>query len=536
MDSPPEFMRADSSISGQNMQYMGEEGLHLLHSAIAIGASYDSSERFPPPRCHPQTRKTVFEIILAWLNNTHMGPKILWLNGDAGCGKSAVSQTVAEYCAQSGQLGATFFFSHWRGDLSNGRLLFPTIAYKLANLIPALRAPISQAIQSDISILTRSLEVQVQKLIVEPFRSVPPPPAPILIVIDALDACTGDEMQHRILTLLARLLIVHRLPLCLLISSRPLSHLTATFDTPAFLKLSTRLPLDVFSSDTDVRTFLHSELTAIRHARPGVAPDPWPSDTALELLVQCSAGHFLFPATVVKYLSNSPHPAERLVEILVVAANAANAGLPLPPLDQLYHQILSGAPDPAALLRVLGPALVLHTPLPVPQLDLLLHAPPVYTTLQPVSGLVDAPSPPRPGAVRIPQHSTTEFLVDARRALHFFVERGRHHAAVARGCIRYLGECLDGAQGLDLIAYQYVRRQWTAHLAQAKPERELLDELGETRFVYSRVPAEVRAVIAWLQNIPSTPTHKDLLRLWEGWARDMDLSMAKRKQRADSMS
>ncbi|KAJ7199762.1 hypothetical protein GGX14DRAFT_699737 [Mycena pura] len=511
-------------------QYTGDDGLYLLHSAIAIGASHDSIERSPPPRCHPQTRKVVFEIILAWTKNAIRGPRIMWVHGEGGSGKSAISQTVAEYCAHSRQLGASFFFAHNRGDLSNGRLLFPTIAYKLASTIPGLRAPMSRAIQADTSILTQSLEVQVQKLIIEPFRMVRHPPTPTLIVIDGLDACEDAEMQHRILTLIGQLVVIHRLPLCFFITSRMQPAIQATFDSPVFRKVSARIPLDVFISHDDIRTFLCSEFAGIRqyHAPAMVGiPDPWPSADVIELLVHKSGGRFLYPSTVVKYVDDPRgRPAERLVEVVVAAASPPDAlADPQSSLDELYHHILSGGGDPAALLRALGPLAMLYTPLPQHELELLLGASRGELTLalDGVRALVDLPQSPAHCA-RVAQTSTTEFLTDLPRALQFWVDAGAHHAVLARGCIRYLVEYLDGAEDVNLAMYQYVRRMWTKHLANASPVPPLLEELCEPRFVFSRMPYEVKAVIAWLQSIPNVPA--ELLCLWQGWQAEMQSSSA----------
>jgi hypothetical protein len=404
----------------------------------------------------------VFEIILSWTNNALHGPRVLWVHGEAGSGKSAISQTVAEYCAQSGQLGATFFFSHGKGDLSDGRLLFPTIAYKLAGAMPGLRAPLSRAIQANTSILTQSLEAQVQKLIVEPFNTIRHPPIPTLIVIDGLDACESAEMQHRILTLIAQLIVVHRLPLCFFITSRLQPHLQVTFDTPVYRKISNRIPLDVFISDTDVRNFLRSEFATIRQyhqqAMAGI-PDPWPSEDVIELIVQKSGGQFLYPATVLKYVDdNSRRPAERLTEIVVAAVSASAS--PWSPTDQLYHHVLSTSPNPAALLRILGPLVVLYAPLPPKELEMLIGAGPgeVAATLRDMHALVDVPDPHASSpsqTVRIPQPSTTEFLVDIHRSLPFWIEPGKYHAEVTRGCIRYIGDFMDNAEHLDLCVILY---------------------------------------------------------------------------------
>ncbi|KAJ7110596.1 hypothetical protein C8R44DRAFT_856875 [Mycena epipterygia] len=504
-------------FNGQGTQYIGEDGLYILHSAIAIGASYDSIERYPPPRCHPQTRKVVFEIILAWLNNSLHGPRVLWVHGPAGSGKSAISQTVAEYCAQSGQLGATFFFSHGKGDLSDGGLLFPTIAYKLAGAIPAMRAPLSRAIQANTGILTQSLEVQAQKLIVEPLSTISRSQIPTLIVIDSLDACDGDDTQNRILALLGHLIVVHRLPLCFFLTSRGYPHIQATFDSPVFRKLSNRIPLDVFTSDSDVRNFLRSEFASVRHAHhhamAGI-PDPWPSEDVVELLVRRSGGNFMYPATVLRYVDDaSARPAERLVEVVVAAASTESSAHS--PTDELYDHILTSSPR-AAPLRVLGPLTALYAPLPPRELGLLLGADADELHGEPTVLAATAP------LMRLAHPSVREFLLDPRRARRFWVDPRAAHAEVAHGCIRYICEYMDGTEGLDLASYQYIRRKWVRHLAHAEPSASLLDALRERRFVYSRVPPEVRAVLEWLQSIPEAP--RDVVQLWRGW--EAELRMA----------
>ncbi|KAJ6554863.1 hypothetical protein B0H19DRAFT_1154653 [Mycena capillaripes] len=502
--------------------YSGEDGLHLLHSAIATGASYDSIQRHPPPRCHPETRKAVFEIILSWTQHALDGPRVLWAHGEAGSGKSAISQTVSEYFAQTGQLGATFFFCHSKGDLSDGRLLFLTLAYKLAAALPSLRAPLSNAIQANPAILTHALEAQVQKLIIEPFYTIHQPLIPTLVVIDGLDACESTEMQVQILRLIAQLIVVHRLPLCFLITSRLQPHLQAAFDTPVYRTLSTRIPLDVFSSDLEVRAFLRSEFATIQqyhqHTVAGI-PDPWPSEEVMEFIVQKCGGQFLYPATVLKYVDgNTERPAERLTKLVAAAASAQAAALS--PTDQLYHHVLSTCPDPAALLRILGSLVVLYAPLALRELEMLIGSKPRHVSdiLRDMHALVDVPDSGSSSAqetLHIAQPSTMEFLVERDRALQFWIDTGKYHAEIARGCIRYLRDFMDNVEHLDLTLYQYTRRNWTRHLSEAIPSPELLNDLRRPRFLYSRVLFEVQAVIAWLKTIPNSP--HDVLRLWENW-------------------
>ncbi|KAF7303853.1 NACHT domain-containing protein [Mycena indigotica] len=492
------------------MQYNGFDGLFLLHSAIVIGAAHDSVERQPSPRCHPQTRKVVFEIILAWTKNAQRGPRVMWVHGEGGSGKTAISQTVAEYCAHTGQLGASFFFSYNKGDLSDGRKLFLTLAYKLAHAIPALRIPISRAIQYDTTILSDSPEVQAEKLIIEPFQTTHHPPVPTLVLIDGLDACEGDDMQQRILAIIAQLVVVHKLPLFFFITSRVSTTIQTAFDSTMVRKVSTTIPLDVFTSDEEVRTFLRSEFASIRHYHAPVMttiPEPWPSTDVVELLVNKSGGQFLYPSTVVKYV-NDPrgNPAERLVEVVVAAAGQSN----LSPTDHLYHHILSNGVglvgDPSSVLHVLGPLACLYAALPPNDLALLLGI--------------------SPGEISevLGNAATIEFLTDLNRAGHFWVDLGVHHAELASGCIRYIDQHLDGLEGINLALYQYTRRRWTKHLDNAIPTVALLEQLSNPRFVYSRVLPEIEIVISWLQRIPDISG--DLLYLWQRWATEQLLQQS----------
>jgi len=65
---------------------------------VSMGASYISQERDPPPRCLPGTRSEVLEKIDTWVKAGVESTRILWLQGPAGAGKSAIAQTVAETC------------------------------------------------------------------------------------------------------------------------------------------------------------------------------------------------------------------------------------------------------------------------------------------------------------------------------------------------------------------------------------------------------------------------------------------------------
>ena len=91
------------------------EGLHTLRLGVSLGAVHDSSERFPPPNCHPDTRKAVREIILDWIHSESSTSSFFWLYGSAGAGKTAILQAIAEFLCSTPESdenfgGSLFFF------------------------------------------------------------------------------------------------------------------------------------------------------------------------------------------------------------------------------------------------------------------------------------------------------------------------------------------------------------------------------------------------------------------------------------------
>ena len=133
-------------ISGPLSEYpyrWPNKGLRDLKLAVSLGAIHDSAERYPPPNCHPDTRKAVRQIILDWIHSESLESFFFWLYGPAGAGKTAICQAIAEFlCSTSGSgqiFGGSFFFSRGKKGRDEGHYLFSTIAYQLALKVPGLR-------------------------------------------------------------------------------------------------------------------------------------------------------------------------------------------------------------------------------------------------------------------------------------------------------------------------------------------------------------------------------------------------------------
>ena len=63
--------------------------------------------RYPPPNCHPDTRKADRQIILDWIHG-ESSSSLFWLYGPAGVGKTAILQAIAELLCSSSESGQNF--------------------------------------------------------------------------------------------------------------------------------------------------------------------------------------------------------------------------------------------------------------------------------------------------------------------------------------------------------------------------------------------------------------------------------------------
>jgi hypothetical protein len=71
---------------------------------------------------------------------------IFWLNSLAGIEKSTIVCTVAQYYFDKGCLGASFFFSQGKRDVSCASKFVTSIAVQLAISIPALHQYVSDTV------------------------------------------------------------------------------------------------------------------------------------------------------------------------------------------------------------------------------------------------------------------------------------------------------------------------------------------------------------------------------------------------------
>ena len=328
-----------------------------MHNQCTLTAQFDSKERFNTPQCAESTRQAILKQIKDWANNDSKASKLFWLHGGAGAGKSALAQSLAEQLKDS-ILAASFFFFRLEASRNNGDMLVPTLVQQLIASFPEIKKLVLEQLRKNQGIFSKSREQQMKVLFIDPLvnlqRRNTEPNAPMeaethprLIIIDGLDECKDQEIQCDILQVIAKAIPNLPYPFRFFVTSRPEAHLVRSFDNnPAIKKVSvTRYDLSRDSdANRDIRTFLNQEFEKLRSGHP-VAKylQDWPKEDDITALVDRSSGHFVYPATVIRYIGSPNHrPDDRLGIVLGLSPGRAyDRDRPFAQLDTLYTHILN---------------------------------------------------------------------------------------------------------------------------------------------------------------------------------------------------
>ncbi|KAJ7794027.1 hypothetical protein B0H14DRAFT_3159306, partial [Mycena olivaceomarginata] len=133
-----------------------------------------------------------------WALSTNPKTTILWLYAPQAQENLLSCKLLQANFRMPGDSVVASFSKRSHASRGNGKTLFATIAYQLALGVPWLRTPILKTAENDPSIVVRSIETQMQKLISEPCRAYGNRD-PVAILIDGLDECEGHNIQQGIL-------------------------------------------------------------------------------------------------------------------------------------------------------------------------------------------------------------------------------------------------------------------------------------------------------------------------------------------------
>ncbi|KAJ7511433.1 hypothetical protein B0H11DRAFT_871593 [Mycena galericulata] len=569
---PQTTINGGTFISGNvtQIQQEGEQGLHILYRAAANDAFHDSAERFPQPRCHPETRTKMLSVLESWargfgperhwniershyhwdlpppeneksvgrydpfpqflsIGEDHRDNRILWLNGPAGAGKSAVAQSLCLQLEAKGGLGASFFFKRGNASRGNGNKLFPTIAYQLALHLPQLRGAIAQVVKKDPSIVDRSLSIQVERLIIGPCQMhLSGCRQPVTVIIDGLDECTGPEVQQEILRSIGKSLRDRSLNLRYLIASRPEAHIQEIF-ADSLSKFHIGFPID--QSFEDVRKFLQVEFSRIHrdHGRTmAEVPLPWPTNEIIDQLIEKSSGHFIYASTVIKFIDDRNfRPNERLSRIM--GTYQPHGSAPFSAIDNLYIQILSEAVVDRPRVFELLAVIAAEIELPIHTIEQLLEwqSNDISLALRGLRSLLGQESHGKTGPtwIKVYHASFIDFLQDEKRSKTFFVNDLQHRKNLTCRILRAFSN-VDGPESTRraLELRNYGRNFWK-FLATVDPSPDLVELVStfmpDYLFGWRSDHEVIDVVLQWLKKnaevVPDT-----LIQRWEDYSFMLD--------------
>ncbi|KAJ3560329.1 hypothetical protein NP233_g10908 [Leucocoprinus birnbaumii] len=426
-----------------NMITSGNTALNHLAPYTNPDAAVDSSARWPPPQCHPDTRVTIRAELMSWLHNATREWNFIWLWGSAGCGKSAVAQTFAEKCLALGCLGAAFFFSR-PNKRNDPKTVVPSLAYQLATHCPPYKAIITSRLSDDPQLLTKVIPVQFKKLIIEPFSELQQhgllsAEQPFIIILDGLDECEGESIQCEIVKQIEEAVRLKKdLPLIWMVCSRPEAHLKHTFARIPICNPE-ELPIDD-ECQTDVERYLISGLSELQ-VKYDIDP-LWPPVEKVNAVTESGDGHFIFSAVALGFIGDEEYgnPVERLDTLIAFLDDVERDGAlnPLAKLDALYMHILTEIPAKIfpTTWRILAHLIFAHE-LGDGYSEFLyksaqalsnfvdIYQSTFYSALRKLHSIIAVPPPERVATtpLRFYHASFQDYLVDANRSGRFVVEK-----------------------------------------------------------------------------------------------------------------
>ncbi|KAF9511916.1 hypothetical protein BS47DRAFT_1363457 [Hydnum rufescens UP504] len=405
-----------------------ERSAAVMSLPRADSAAYDSGREDAPLSCFEGTRVSILAEIMSWFESTENGtPPIYWLVGLAGIGKSTIAKTVAERADkrpdEDRMLGGSFFFSRSDAPLRNPNLVFPTLAFQLAQADNEFKNIIGEAVQQDATLGNKKPLAQFEGLILKPLSELDSHRRTTLIVLDALDEC--DE---RGAATILQLLLAHasQLPfLRILITSRPEPHISLVFSDAR--NLAKRILHDVEASviEEDLRLYIRSELSEIPKKLGLRTIGDW-TDGEINALVEKSGKLFIYAATSIRFIGDDRvrDPRGHLRLILDTQLSKESEATPYSQLDSLYVGVLrnslSNSDNRKAIVKwfqtVVGSIVLLRQPLPLGSLARFVQCTldNVDTALRRLRSVIIPPSTPDE-APRIYHPSFRDFITDPSR-------------------------------------------------------------------------------------------------------------------------
>jgi len=376
--------------------------------------------------------------IIDWINKSDPDtPRVLWLHGQAGKGKSAIAHMIANWFKSLGVLGSCFSFAHDQQVEHRHEKIFTTVAHDLADRDPTFKRIVAEVIANDKALsTTRDVKQQWQKFILDPIsKAAASVVGRVVIVIDALDETGVEASRKHILSILASTQVAQLPPnFCVLITSFPLPDITEALQHTAHITSKSMNDISIASAEHDIRLYVSDQLGRLMdHFSTG----------EISCLVRLADGLFEWARLACKFIKSHKAGFSTMeqYEDLISVSPGESKGL----LDEMYLTILQDIVENklkalARFCSVMQQIVWIQEPLPVVSLNAMrcnfpnIDVSDVKAILNPMSallsGIADVSTP-----VRALHASFYNFLIDSARSMQFAMEMEDGHCQLAWACV-----------------------------------------------------------------------------------------------------
>ena len=401
-----------------------------LRPYVAYEAMHDSGEVDAQGDCHPGTRIAIQDIIKQWVDHPPPNRLVNLIIGAAGAGKSAIMRTTAKALEKEGKFLGGFFCFRSSPRRNDGSFVIPTLVAQMVKRIPHLRSLVYKAFEEEQGLITKAMDIQALKLIIEPLNSIDPPERhkwPYVFLLDGLDEINGVAAQQAVVRVFAYINRHLVSPLHFLIASRPEPPILQAFDEFIGGRWSQLELDDSFKPNDDIDIFYIDHFRKIRDRNPYL-PLGWPGVPIRRILVDKGSGKFIFASVVVGVVGDpsSPLSPQELLDLILEVTKRDDLH-PLERLDLLYVTVLNQIPEIVRpqVLRILAVILAAGDTLenlsPTPRFFDALFCMPLGTTRHRLCNLHSVLNIPADCDAAIsPQHATLgDFIFNKARSGRF---------------------------------------------------------------------------------------------------------------------
>ena len=439
-----------------------------------------------PQGCMEGTREQILAELEEWAVND-AAPRVFWLNGMAGTGKTSIAHSFSARLDKNQILGASFFCSRSASrEVRDASLIITTIASTLSHLSPVLRSAMSKVVEKKPNVGSmHKVSVQFRLLLVDPIKSVLGSSIrTYVVVVDALDECTNLGTVEKFIQAIVD--FAPHMPLKFFISCRDTAQIQSAFHhnttyTPMIVSLHT---IERTVVQEDIKLYLRTSLSAI--VTNSRLPIPWPPLNEFNILLKRSDGLFIYAATALRYIGvPNVDFRERLTRITTRLSPARmQTGI----IDSLYNDIMRQAfhsqlePDEVSRRhKILSAVVFLVVPLSMNAITSLLSMDSweAQFALAPFFSVMHVPPASDTSPVTIFHASFPDFIVDPSRCKEpFRLDRSEGHQMLTVQCLRCLNQFLKRRiwnLGTNMTvssnaipeAVRYSCLHWASHLGKA---------------------------------------------------------------------